>query len=166
MGRRRRRRRPRRWRRQCPWIALILFQLIALSEFRLKDGDVSTLRQELVKAEQFAGLCKDFQIGGGGGDDAVSKMREELGAARQYSNLAKEFCPGSRRRRRRRRRGGRRRGGGGGRGRGRCSEAEAVAEADVVAEAEALAGPEAEVSEFRLKDGDVSTLRQELVKAE
>ena len=57
---------------------------------------MATLRQELVKAEQFAGLGKEFEIGGRGGDVAVSKMRKELGAARQYSNLAKEFCLGNR----------------------------------------------------------------------
>ena len=66
-------------------------------EFRLKDRNASTFRQDLFKAEQFAGLGKEFQIRGGGGNVAVSKMRKELGAARQYSNLAKEEAGQTRR---------------------------------------------------------------------
>ena len=51
-------------------------------EFRLKDGNAFTFRQDLVKAKQFAGLGKEFQIRSGGGNVSISKMRKELGAAR------------------------------------------------------------------------------------
>lgn len=58
-------------------------------EFRLSNGDASTLREELVKAEELDGLGKDFHLGNG--EDLASAIREELVSSQQFTKVAKEF---------------------------------------------------------------------------
>ncbi len=60
-------------------------------EFRLPNGDVATLREELSKAEQLVGLGREFHLADDGNGDVIAALRDELAWAEHFTSLAKEF---------------------------------------------------------------------------